>query len=131
MEFDQRFTDRLPFHDPDEAEQAHLGAPTSSRDARIGHLERVPLFSGFTENELRRVAELSRIVEAPVGTVITQIGDAGDSFFVIIDGMAGVRTPGGGGSQLHPGEFFCGMRLLAGGPRSATNVATTELPLLL
>jgi hypothetical protein len=54
MEFDQRFTDRLPFHDPDEAEQSHLGVTASSRDARIGHLQRVPLFSGFNEDELRR-----------------------------------------------------------------------------
>ena len=30
MEFDERFTDRLPFHDPDEAEQAHPGATVSS-----------------------------------------------------------------------------------------------------
>ncbi len=79
MEFDPRSADRLPFHDPDEAEQVHAGATEPSRDAQRRHLQRVPLFSGFTEDELRRVAELSRIVEAPVGTVITQIGDAGDS----------------------------------------------------
>ncbi len=75
MEFDPR-TDRLPFHDPDEAEQARAGAPVPSHDARIRHLRRVPLFSGFSEDELRRVAELSRIAEAPAGTVVTQIGRA-------------------------------------------------------
>jgi hypothetical protein len=37
-----------------------------------------PLFGGFNENELRRGAELSRIVEAPAGTVVTQIGEPGD-----------------------------------------------------
>ena len=129
MEFDQRFTDRLPFHDPDEAEQAYPPT-TSSRDARIGHLERVPLFSGFNEDELRRVAELSRIVESPVGTVITQIGDAGDSFFIIIDGTAAVRTPVGAGSQLQPGDCFGEMSLVDGEPRSATIVAATDLRLL-
>ena len=130
MEFDQRFTDRLPFHDPDEAEQPHLGVTASSRDPRIGHLERVPLFSGFNEDELRRIAELSRIVEAPVGTVVTQIGEPGDSFFVIIDGMVAVRTPVGAGSQLRPGDFFGEMSLLDGEPRSAKVVATTDLRLL-
>src|SRR5229473_1370060 len=89
MEFDRR-SDRLPFHGPDGAERAHAGATASSRDARVRHPQRVPLFSGFSEDELRRVAELSRIVQAPVGSVITQIGEAGDSFFVIIDGMVGV-----------------------------------------
>jgi hypothetical protein len=117
----------LPFHDPDEAEQAHAGATEPSRDAQRRHLQRVPLFSGFNEDELRRVAELSRIVEAPAGTVITQIGDAGDSFFVIIDGMAAVRTPVGAGSQLQPGDFFGEMSLVDGEPRSATIVATTSM----
>ena len=131
MEFNQRFTDRLPFHDPDEAEQAHPGVPASSRDARIGHLERVPLFTGFNEDELRRIVELSRIVESPTGTVITQIGEPGDSFFVIIDGMVAVRTPVGAGGQLRPGDFFGEMSLVDGEPRSATIVATTDLRLLI
>ena len=130
MELDPRSADRLPFQDPDEAAPAHAGAVELSRDSQRRHLQRVPLFSGFNEDELRRVAELSRIVEAPAGTVITQIGDAGDSFFVIIDGMAAVRTPVGAGSQLHPGDFFGEMSLLDGEPRSATIAATTDLRLL-
>ena len=92
MEIDPRI--RLPFHDPDEAEQSYVGAAEPSGDAQLRHLQRVPLFSGFNEDELRRVAEHSRIFDAPAGTVITQIGDAGDSFFIIIDGTAAVRTPG-------------------------------------
>ncbi len=119
MEIDPRITDRLPFHDPDEAEQAYAGAAEPSGDARLRHLQRVPLFSGFSEDELRRVADLSRISEAPAGTVITQIGDAGDSFFIIIDGMAAVRTPVGPGSQLQPGDCFGEMI-----------VATTDLRVL-
>ena len=130
MEFDPGSIDRLPFHDPDEAERAHASATESSRDARIRHLQRVPLFSGFGEDELRRVAELSRIVEAPAGTVVTQIGEPGDSFFVLIDGTVTVRTPVGAGSQLHPGDFFGEMSLLDGEPRSATITATTDLRLL-
>ena len=124
-------TDRLPFHDPEETEQVLAGATGSSHDARIRHLQRVPLFSGFDENELRRVADLSRIVEAPQGTVVTQIGEPGDSFFVIIDGTVEVRTPVGAASQLHPGDFFGEMSLLDGEPRSATIVATTDLRLLI
>ena len=132
MAFDPQSTDRLPFHDPNEAEQSLAGAMTvSSRDARIRHLQRVPLFSGFDEEELRRVADQSRIVEAPQGTVITQIGEPGDSFFVIIDGTVAVRTPVGPGSELKPGDFFGEMSLLDGEPRSATIVASTDLRLLI
>jgi CRP-like cAMP-binding protein len=58
--------------------------------------------SGFNEDELRRVAELSRIVEDPAATAVTQIGEPGDSFFIIIiiDGAVAVRTPVGAGSEL-------------------------------
>ena len=112
MAFDPGSTGPLPFHDPDDEVLAQASGTAPSHDTQRRHLQRVPLFSGFNENELRRVAALSRIVEAPVGTVITQIGDAGDSFFVIIDGMAGVRTPVGSGSQLKPGDFFGEMSLL-------------------
>ena len=130
MEFDPRSPDRLPFHDPDEAEQAHAGETEPSRDAQRRHLQRVPLFSGFNEAELHRVVELSRIVEAPAGTVVTQIGESGDSFCIIIDGAVAVRTPVGTGSELHPGDFFGEMSLLDGEPRSATILATTDLRLL-
>jgi CRP-like cAMP-binding protein len=105
-------------------------APALSRDARIRHLERVPLFSGFEEDDLRGVAELSRIVEAPAGTVVTRIGEPGDSFFVIIDGTVAVQTPAGAGNPLQPGDFFGEMSLLDGEPRSATIVATTDVRLL-
>jgi CRP/FNR family cyclic AMP-dependent transcriptional regulator len=127
MELDPRTTDRLPFHDPDEAELPYPGAAEPSSDVQLRHLQRVPLFSGFNGDELRRVAELSRIIEAPAGTVITQIGDAGDTFFIIIDGMAAVRMPVGSGSQLQPGDCFGEMSLVDGEPRSATVVATTDL----
>lgn len=130
MDFDDRSPDRLPFDDPADAEQAYPGTTELSRDARIRHLQRVPLFSGFTEPDLRRVAALSRIVEAPVGTVVTRIGEAGDTFFVVIDGTVTVRTPVGAGAELHPGDFFGEMSLLDGEPRSATIVAATDLRLL-
>jgi hypothetical protein len=45
MEFDPR-TDRLPFNEP--ADEAPAGAAELSNDARIRHLQRVPLFSGFS-----------------------------------------------------------------------------------
>src|SRR5262252_7380401 len=71
MELEPGSTDRLPFHS-EEVERALGDTDLPSRDARIRHLQRVPLFAGFTEDELRRIAELSRIVEAREGTVITQ-----------------------------------------------------------
>ncbi len=129
MDVDQP-ADRLPFHESDEAAQTDGGAMVLSGDVRIRHLQRVPLFTGFDERELRRVAELARIVESPAGTVVTEIGEPGESFFIIIDGTVAVRPPVGAGSELHPGDFFGEMSLLDGEPRSATIMATTDLRLL-
>jgi len=130
MEFDRR-SDRLPFHDLSEADETHAGAAMPSRDARIRHLQRVPIFSGFSEAQLGRIIAHARIVEVPAGTVVTQAGEPGDSFFVIIDGITAVKTPAGASGQLQPGDFFGEMSLLDGDPRSATIVATTDLRLLI
>ncbi|PWU24515.1 MAG: hypothetical protein C5B48_06015 [Candidatus Rokuibacteriota bacterium] len=130
MAFDPLSPERLPFHDTDQTEPALAGVTEMSRDARIRHLQRVPLFSGFDEHELRRVADMSRIIQVPAGTVITQMGQPGDIFFVIIDGTVTVRTPIGAGSQIGPGDFFGEMSLIDGEPRSATISATTDMRLL-
>jgi CRP-like cAMP-binding protein len=129
MDLDRRSIDRLPFHDTDEAAVAPVVGPPS-RDARIRHLQRVPLFSGFDESELRGVADLATIVEVPAGTVVTQMGQPGDAFFILIDGTVVVRTPVGAARQLQPGDFFGEMSLLDGEPRSATITASTDLRLL-
>jgi CRP/FNR family cyclic AMP-dependent transcriptional regulator len=98
--------------------------------ARVEHLRRVSLFSECTDEELRRIADISRVVEAPVGTVVTQMGTPGDSFFFLIDGRVSVQTPAGPGEPLTPGDFFGEMSLLDGEPRSATVTAITDLRML-
>ena len=45
MEIDPRAADRLPFHDPDQAEPAYVGAAEPAGDAQLRHLQRVPLFA--------------------------------------------------------------------------------------
>jgi CRP-like cAMP-binding protein len=121
--------DILPLHGPKEADTRDVLAVRSS-DARIDHLRRVPLFNDCTDEELRRIADISRTVETPAGTVVTQMGTPGDSFFFIIDGRVSVQTPVGVGDPLRPGDFFGEMSLLDGEPRSATVTAMTDLRLL-
>ena len=130
MEFDQKI-DRLPFQDPDSAEQVRADETVPSHDARIRHLQRVPLFTGFNEDEHRRVAELARIVETPAGTVVTQIGQPGAFVLHHHRRRSGGANAGRAGSELHAGDFFGEMSLLDGEPRSATIVATTDLRLLI
>jgi len=131
MEFLQRPKDASGLHGPEEAEQAEGVAGAHSVDARTKHLARVPLFSGCTDDELRRIAHISKIVEQPVGTILTETGAAGDAFFFIIDGRVSVQTQLGSAGPLRPGDFFGEMSLLDGEPRSATITATTDVRLLI
>jgi CRP-like cAMP-binding protein len=121
--------DILPPHTPPRADIRDAGAGHSV-DTRIEHLRRVPLFSECIDEELRRIADISRIIETPAGTVVTQMGAPGDSFFFIIDGHVSVQTPVGSGDMLTPGDFFGEMSLLDGEPRSATVTAVTDLRML-
>ena len=130
MEFPKRPDETSPLHGPEEAEQSQHVAGGSSDDPRITHLERVPLFSGLSENELRHVARISKTVEVRAGTVLTQMGSPGDSFFVLIDGRADVQTQIGVGDPLQPGDLFGEMSVIDGEPRSATVTATTDVRLL-
>jgi CRP/FNR family transcriptional regulator, cyclic AMP receptor protein len=121
--------DIFPLRAPDEASTIAADA-WSSDDDRVNHLRRVPLFNDCTEEELRRIAAISRSVEIPADTVVTEIGAPGESFFLIIDGRVSVQTPVGSGEPLHPGDFFGEMSLLDGEPRSATVSAMTDLRVL-
>jgi CRP-like cAMP-binding protein len=121
--------DILPAHSFEAVDTSDTVAGRS-RDARIDHLRRVPLFNDCTDEELRRIGDISKIVETPAGTVLTEMGRPGDTFFFIIDGQVSVQTPVGTGDPLRPGDFFGEMSLLDGEPRSATVTAVTDLRLL-
>jgi CRP-like cAMP-binding protein len=121
--------DILPLPSPPEVDR-HGPDAVRSGDARIEHLRRVPLFHECTDEELRRIGDISRIVEAPARTVVTEMGAPGDSFFFIIDGRVSVQTTVGLSDPLVPGDFFGEMSLLDGEPRSATVTAVTDLRLL-
>ena len=131
MEFLQRPEDASPLHRPEEIEQGKASAGEHIVDARTQHLARVPLFSGCTDEELARIAHISKIVESPAETILTEIGAPGNSFFFIIDGRVSVQTAVGSGDPLRPGDFFGEMSLLDGEPRSATVTATTDVRLLI
>ena len=62
--------------------------------------------------------------------MLARAGDAGEEFFVILDGHARVEVSPRKRSRLGPGQYFGEMSLLDGGPRSASVVAETPLRLL-
>jgi CRP/FNR family transcriptional regulator, cyclic AMP receptor protein len=93
-------------------------------------LKEVPMFEGCSERQLRSIARIARVFDAPAGTVITRVGEPGNEFYLILDGTVRVDLSVGEPVSLRPGEFFGEMSLLDGNPRSATVVTDTPVRLL-
>jgi hypothetical protein len=66
------------------------------------------------------------------GERVVRCGEAGDAAYVVVDGIAEVRFPGGQrpAVELGPGDMFGELALLTSGPRSADVVAKSDLDLM-
>lgn len=93
-------------------------------------LSKVQFFEGFSNDDLRRVGELSDEIELRAGGVLVDQGDPGTQCFVILDGTASVYVRGEHVASLGPGSMVGEMALVDHRPRSATVVADTDLDLL-
>ena len=100
--------------------------PQSSRGTRSSGSRK----SECSQRQLRSIARIARVFDAPAGTILTRADEPGDEFFLILDGTASVDVATETRGPLRPGAFFGEMSLLDGGPRSATIVAETPVRLL-
>ncbi len=94
-------------------------------------LAAVPLFASLSARHLRRVAELCEEQRYMQGATMVRAGDAGDAFYVILEGEA--KVVGSSGrvlNRLFPGDTFGEISLLDGGPRTASVIAETPMRLL-
>ena len=99
-------------------------------DERITLLRGVWLFSACDDDELARIAALSRPREIAMGTEITSQGDEGDEFFVVVEGGAPASVDGDVVGTIGSGGFFGEMALIDGGSALATVTATTPMKVL-
>jgi CRP/FNR family transcriptional regulator, cyclic AMP receptor protein len=95
--------------------------------AAIERIRSVPLFSGFGDKELQRVAAIVKDVSFPSGKVIAKQGESGVGFHMIVEGEATVSVDGVDHATLGPGSYFGEISLIDGGPRSATVTAKADL----
>src|ERR1700722_11841423 len=91
------------------------------------YLTDIPLFSGCSRRELEELSSLFSAANIPAGKVLTDEGQPGREFVVIVDGEAAVAIHGVDIATLGPGDFFGEIALLDGGPRTATVTAGSDL----
>jgi CRP/FNR family transcriptional regulator, cyclic AMP receptor protein len=92
-------------------------------NAVVEMLRNVPLLSTCNKKELRQIANLGTHVSVGDGTVLTEQGQPGREFFLLVRGAARCFVDGALVADFSSGDFFGEMALLDHGPRHATVVA--------
>ena len=93
-------------------------------------LRNLPLFSKFTNRQLKELAGLGTLVPVEAGREVTVVGKPGSEWFVVVSGQASCRVGGCEVATFGPGDFFGELSLIDGCARSASVVAETPMRLL-
>lgn len=94
-------------------------------------LQEVDIFKPFSDQAKQHLSENIRRHRYPPGEIIVRQGDQGDSLFIIVEGVVGVRvrseeTQSTEVARLGAGNIFGEMALLTGEKRTATVVSISE-----
>lgn len=94
-------------------------------------LREVDIFHPFSEEAKIYLSEHMHSHRFPQGEVIVRQGDVGESLFILVEGVVGVRIQSKEGEQIEvarlgAGNFFGEMALLTGEERTATVIALTD-----
>ncbi|MBS0356611.1 MAG: Crp/Fnr family transcriptional regulator [Proteobacteria bacterium] len=99
------------------------------------YLERVDLFAGLNDIQVKTLKERSRIRSFAANTIVVNEGDEGSSLFVVQSGSLKAFLTDNNGrevtlSLLDPGDYFGELALLDDSPRSASVIAVTRSEVL-
>lgn len=91
-------------------------------------LQEVPLFSGLSQRQLKRLARLFKERRFAAGRPVVKQGEmSGVGFFVISEGEASVTVDGAYVKGLGPGDSFGELALISQQERAATVTADSPL----
>jgi hypothetical protein len=117
------------------AHEALENMPPRPETPASGPVVASPLFSDFSEVELRAVIRGLRLLTFEPGDIILSEGEPGETVFVLATGAvkAFVRNPEGSlrlVREMGEGSFFGEISILSGAPRTATVTAATHCDVL-
>lgn len=106
-----------------------------STDEVVGLLQKVDLFEGLPDDDLRRIAAIVGGQTLEKGEVLFEEGEPGDAFYIVFKGAVEIvkSRPDGTEEKLavrRNGEAFGEMALLNDAPRSATARAGDQTQLM-
>ncbi len=126
------FQPATPKQDVFHAARPQRQLDTHSLADRVALLGRVELFEGLTVEERMQLSSQMHERLFREGETVIELGDHGDSMFILCEGLLEVRIALKEGqaeqrvARLQAGMFFGEMSALTGEPRSALVVAVTD-----
>ncbi len=93
----------------------------------VAHLAEVPLFSHCSKRDLQAIARSTEVRHFPAGARIVSQGEAGNAFYILLEGRATVARNGRRVGELEPGSYFGELAILDPAPRNADVVAQTPV----
>ena len=100
------------------------------KNEKVELLKRTALFAECSKADLIEVALSADEREAAVGDRLTEEGQRGREFFVVVEGDVIVRRGGKKLAELGPGDWFGEIAILTYKPRTATVTASSSVRLL-
>ncbi len=101
-----------------------------SKNEKVELLKRIPLFAECTKAELIEVAISADERDTQEGERLTEQGERGRDFFILVEGTVVVRRGGRKLADLGPGDWFGEIAILTYKPRTATVTAISPVSLL-
>jgi CRP-like cAMP-binding protein len=93
-------------------------------------LQKIPVFAGLSDDELRHVAQLAAEVSVEAGKELVREGDYAYDVLAIEEGTARVERDGRVVAELGPGDVVGEMGVLERSQRNATVVSTSPMLLV-
>jgi CRP/FNR family cyclic AMP-dependent transcriptional regulator len=115
--------------EPRVREAQPLAYPAAVED-KLAILRRVPLFADLDERSLQAVAILAHEASFKAGEVLMVEGEAGDVFYVIVDGTVRIEAGDRTIRSMTSGGFLGEIALVDRRPRTATATVATDAHLL-